>query len=47
VLVQGEKGLDWTLYNSTSKSSIDASRADEVRLINPAAMGSVGSRIGN
>lgn len=47
VLAQGEKGLDWTLYNSTSKSSIDASRADEVRLVNPAVMGSVGSRIGN
>lgn len=46
ILKAGEKGLDWTLYNSTSKSSIDASGADEIRLTTLSAMGSIGSRIG-
>lgn len=46
VLVQGDKGLDWTVYNATTRSSLDVSGADELRLVNPAAMGSVGSRLG-
>lgn len=46
VLTRGDKGLDWTVYNSTTRSSLDVSGADEIRLANPAAMGSVGSRLG-
>lgn len=46
VLQKGDKGLDWTVYNSTTLSSLTVSGAEEIRLANPAAMGSLGKRIG-
>lgn len=46
VLQKGDKSLDWTVYNSTTLSSLTASGAEEIRLANPAAMGSLGKRIG-
>lgn len=46
VLQKGDKGLDWTVYNSTTRSSLAASGTEEIRLANPAAMGSLGKRIG-
>lgn len=46
VLQKGDKGLDWTVYNSTTRSSLVVSGTEEIRLANPAAMGSLGKRIG-
>jgi hypothetical protein len=45
VLMKGNKGLDWTLHNSSTVSTTDIHRQDELRLHNPGAMGSVGYRL--
>jgi hypothetical protein len=42
VLLAGDRGVDWTVVNSTTRSTLDIIRADEIRLTS-----SVTSRIGH
>lgn len=44
-LLKGDKGIDWTLVNSTTRSTLETFKVDEVRLSSP-VYSRVGHRIG-